>query len=429
MKFLALRKLGWSKVVLFFFSVIFIGSQIAKSDSRSNLTQAISAEALAMAQDTIGNIYVAGIGFRQNVTNWVIRKSTQGSQFETVNEFSLTKGEQSVPSGIAVDTSGNVYVVGMGADASHEVHWLVRKSSDGGLTWVTVRDLNYSADFDFSMANAIEVNSLGEIFVVGTVGPFGRRHWWVEKSVDAGVTWKTAGDYNFIAGHEAEANGVAIDRTGNIYVAGRAYDREQVFHWIVRKSADSGTTWTTIQDFVYGYESTRGKPERCSRCYDSVANSVALDSTGNIYVAGSGVDGFGKDHWIIRKSKNGGSQWDQISDFHFVPKGEAEAFDMKIDPTGAIYVIGFGNGEIGGHLGGHWLVRKSSDGGTTWETIDDFSYDFGNWSIGKALLVDKRGHFYATGFGLDSNNLSHWLMRKSKDGGTSWKSIDDFVLE
>jgi hypothetical protein len=100
---------------------------------------------------------------------------------------------------------------------------------------------------------------------------------------------------------------------------------------------------------------------------------------------------------------------------------------------------------------GFWTVRKSTDGGATWNVIDSFNYDRNIYegSIAYAVVGDSSGatgNLYVTGSadqrvitGYTTTKVKgvlvqkpvyewyeHWLTRRSTDGGATWTTVDDF---
>src|SRR5436853_502322 len=63
-------------------------------------------------------------------------------------------------------------------------------------------------------------------------------------------TWQTVDDFHYIGG--AAATSVAVDPSGNIFVAGNG-DRSTtnlVYNADIRKSSDGGATWAMVDDFT-----------------------------------------------------------------------------------------------------------------------------------------------------------------------------------
>ena len=62
--------------------------------------------------------------------------------------------------------------------------------------------------------------------------------------------------------------------------------------------------------------------------------------------------------------------WQTVDDYQSVPGYDSLAFAITKDPAGNLYTAGQAADAQWNY---HALVMKSSDGGTTWSTIDSFS--------------------------------------------------------
>jgi photosystem II stability/assembly factor-like uncharacterized protein len=69
-----------------------------------------------------------------------------------------------------------------------------------------------------------------------------------------------------------------------------------------------------------------------------------------------------------------------------------------------------------------WYVRKSSDSGLNWSTVDLYQYAAGTPIDATGFAADNSGNIYVSGY---SNN--HWLVRKSTDGGQTWRLVDNLI--
>ncbi len=88
----------------------------------------------------------------------------------------------------------------------------------------------------------------------------------------------------------AQANGVASDSNGNVYVAGYANSVGAVPHWIVREW--NGTAWSTLDSVAdSGDGSSTG----------AQATSIVVDPSNNVYISGWAKDSFAVVHPMIRK--------------------------------------------------------------------------------------------------------------------------------
>ncbi|MEO5971364.1 MAG: hypothetical protein ABIQ95_15675 [Bdellovibrionia bacterium] len=209
-----------------------------------------------------------------------------------------------------------------------------------------------------------------------------------------------------VSGSASGGRSIAIDSSGNIYAAGADFGSGL---WIVRKSADGGATWSTVDSY---------RPTGNSQ---AKANAVSIDSTGAIYVGGSAGD-LGGLTGVIRKSSDHGSTWNTVDTFVDTPLLSGDGNGVKsivIDSSDKVYASG---------SNGSWIVRMSSNGGTTWTTVDSYQFSAGHHASANAITIDALGNIYAVGFGTDLSNVWQWIVRKSSNAGISWSTVDSYVL-
>jgi hypothetical protein len=295
--------------------------------------------------DASGSLYSIGqlTPDSTGIPYWYVRKSfDSGVHWSTVDLYQYATGQWGDATGFAADNSGNIYVVGGARDAGTKrnpmgnLHWLVRRSTDGGQTWALVDDV-----IGESAYHAGFVPGAG-LFVVGH--PYGSS-WLVRRSLTGALgTWSTV-DNPFAGG----ACSVCSDNGGNIYVAGTALISTQTkgsvtsyYVWITRKSTDGGNTWATVDTFAYTQNQT------------AKALGMARNSAGNVVVAGYAYDAQGKRHWIVRTPDSSGA-WYTMDDFQ--PGNGASALGVVTDAAGNLLVTGTAL-NVTGPGDSHWIVRR-----------------------------------------------------------------------
>ena len=232
-----------------------------------------------LAVDSIGNVYVA------DTENYTIRKITPAAVVTTLAGLAGTIGSADgtgsaarfyYPSGVAVDDAGNAYV----ADRNNHT---IRKITPSGMvgTLAGLAGTGGSADGTgsaarFSLPQGLAVDSAGNVYVADTGNSTMR------KITPGGVVSTLAG----LTGSQGSANGtgsaarfrnppgVAVDSAGNVYVADSN-------NHTIRKITAAGVV-TTLAGLAGSYGSADGTGSGARFYYP---DGVAVDSAGNVYVA------------------------------------------------------------------------------------------------------------------------------------------------
>ena len=192
--------------------------------------------------------------------------------------------------GVATDSSGNVYVTGWtegGLDgntsAGNSDLFVVKYNSSGTKQWT--KQLGTSS---WDNANGVATDSSGNVYVTGyTQGALdgtnaGSRDLFVVKYNSSGTKQWTK---QLGTSSTDLANGVTTDSSGNVYVAGGTYG-----------GLDNNTNAGNSDLFVVKYNSSGTKQwtKQLGSSSSDYANGVATDSSRNVYVTGDtygGLDG------------------------------------------------------------------------------------------------------------------------------------------
>jgi tripartite motif-containing protein 71 len=221
-----------------------------------------------IAADSSGNVYVADFG------NSRIQKFTADGKFITKwGSEGSGDGEFSRPQGVTADSSGNVYVADFGnsriqkftADGKFITKWGARGSGDG--------EFGSGDAIVFVGPTGIAVDSSGNVYVAD----FGNSR--IQKFTADGkfiTKWgaRGSGDGEFGSGDAivfVGPTGIAVDSSGNVYVADFGNSRIQKF--------------TADGKFITKWGARGSGDGEFSR-----PQGIALDSSGNVYVADSGSD-------------------------------------------------------------------------------------------------------------------------------------------
>jgi hypothetical protein len=261
---------------------------------------------------------------------------------------------------------------------------------------------------------------------------------------------------------------IASDQAGNLYVSGFTFDPDymQPDQGYVRRSTDGGATWTTVDDFV------------TDDLTDSASDvtGIAADAAGDVYVSGSNervwtirkgvggtsfstVDTMASSYpyalfahptagifavgrrpvviksetsyaWTVRLSTNGGATWSDVDTFQLSISSlysnplRIGALGIGAAADGSLYVVGMAHTKSRGYYISHWLVRKSTDGGNSWNTVDDFQPSGSN-AEARCFAATSNGDVYVAGV-TSTSGVNRWVVRKNPGGTGAWSTIDDY---
>jgi len=346
---------------------------------------------------------------------------------------------------IAVDGSGNLYVAGNSDTGWNDGNGLaavppkhaytggldmlvVKLNSNGAYLWHTFYG-STAADSAYSIA----VDGSGNVYVAGSSD----NSWdYIQNTTDTQpinqyqggadmvvLKLDTNGNYLWhtflgsLSGND-QAFGVAVDGSGNVYVAGSstaAWNYAKTDHGAANDFVGSNaniaitrldTNGTYVWHTFYGASGGNNQ-----------ANAIAVDGSGNIYVAGLSAAGWGSapvnahstgsnnDVVVLKLTQYAELQWNT---FLGSSSGDDEATSLSLDASDNVYIAGFSNASWGYGSGiqknpinaykGDYdmvVVKLDSDGGYQWHTFlgsssdDDEAY---------GIAINNAGYLYVTGF-------------------------------
>jgi sugar lactone lactonase YvrE len=264
-------------------------SGIGYSGDNGPATKATFNDLADVAVDTSGNVYVA------DSRNNAIRKVSKGvittiagngTKGYSGDHGPATGAELNDPLGVAVDASGNVYI----ADSWNN---LIRKVSNGAIAplaggaSVNFGDKGPATGAQLSEPFGVAVDASGNLYIADS---------YTIRKVSQGVITTFAGNglYGY-SGDNGPATsaaleqpfGVAVDAAGDVYIA-------DTNNSVVRK-VSGGVITTFAGNGVYGYSGDNGPAASAQLC---APTGVAVDKAGNVYIADSNCA-------VIRKVSNG----------------------------------------------------------------------------------------------------------------------------
>jgi len=345
---------------------------------------------------------------------------------------------------LAKDAAGNLFAAGFATDPSGRQHGIVREKLAGSTSWNTILDYNNAQltsaavspdgtlyvggesgggggivlalapgatqptlvdSSQFSTVNGLLSDAAGNVFAAGSSSIVTKPNHTTAYFI---VREKPAGQSSF---HTVDSvangsgNGINVVPTGasaGLYAVGHIVlnNRE---NWLVRKSADGGATWATVDNFNY------------DGLHGSNAGGITGDGKGNVFVSGAGSafnpnsTTASSNHWLVRESSDGGQTWRMADDW------QPEAGGASAPGYGAIGLDGGGNVCVAGYGAqnriAHAIVRSNSGVNGAFVTIDDYQLAPNTASANYSFISDNAGASYAGGGMIDASGASHWVTR------------------
>jgi sugar lactone lactonase YvrE len=272
-------------------------------------TAATLATPAAVAYDTTGNLYLADADnhvIREISTSGIITTiAGTGIEGYSGDGAAATSAQLDTPTGVAVDASGNLYI----ADSHNH---RIREVSGGTITtFAGIGTPGYSGDAaaataaQLSLPSGVAVDTRGNLYIADT-----NNH--RIREVSNGTITTIAGDgEELYAGDGAAATAaaldsptsVAVDATGNVYIADRLNQRIRMVSAGIITTLAGASTAGFSGDGAASTAATLAKP-----------SGVSVDAAGNVYIAdtdnqrirqigggaittieGSGAQGYGGD--------------------------------------------------------------------------------------------------------------------------------------
>ena len=414
----------------------------------------------SIAVDSSNNVYCAGYTYGAlgeahggGADAFVMKLDSSGSLQWVTQLGETTKGfvggdnsQNDYCNSIAVDSSDNVYCAGYTVGALGEAHggeddaFIMKLDSSGSIQWVTqlgeitkgfVGGDNSQDDY----CNSIAVDSSDNVYCAGaTYGALGEAHRgahggaadaFVMKLDSSGsLQWVTQlgnTTKGFVGGDNSQddfCQSIAVDSFDNVYCAGSTEGALGEAHggdydaFVIKLDSSGSLQWVTQLG-----ETTKGFVGGDNSQGDS-CNSIAVDSSDNVYCAGYTYGALGEAHgggidtFVMKLDSSGSLQW--VTQLGETTKGfvggdnsqNDSCNSIAVDSSDNVYCAGYTKGALGEAPGGDYdafVTKLDSSGSIQWvtqlgETTKGFvGGDNSQYDACKSIVVDSSDNVYCAG--------------------------------
>ena len=338
--------------------------------------------AAAIAVDSSGNVYVVGSAFVEPVREVcaTVAYSSTGTPLWT-NYFRGDPNETgAIAKAIAVGSNGTVHVAGDFANTGTGRDFFTIAYSNAGVPlWTN----SYTGGVNYDDARAIVIGGNGNVYVTGFSDLPGSDADYATVAYSANGTPLWTNLYNGLGNNADTPAGISVGGNGNVYVTGTSYGGGNSYY-----------------DFVTIAYSSSGTPLWTNR-YNGEANgadfpfAIATDRQGNVFVTGTSYDLGGDDYLTIAYSSNGSPLWTNRYKGTF-PSYDDQARAIVVDDIGNVYVTGWSAGNA---FAGFVTIAYSNAGIPLWTNRYRGPTEYADEP--RAISVDGCGNVCVTGISGD----------------------------
>ena len=352
-----------------------------------------------MTIDFEGNIIVAGNSDSTHGYDYIILKYTPSGNLIWKQRYNGIGNGYDYLSGMVLDDSGNVYVTGSSEEGSSRggINWVtIKYNSSGSMKWK--RSLNWTAnlvDENFGM----NIDKDRNIYVIGfgRVTSLERAMLTMKYNPDGDSVW--CASYTSLAQRSNWGYSVVTDDSDNVYSSG--YGAVPTGNEIVTIKYDSGGQRKWVKTAPTG-EGDYLRPV-----------FSAVDSSNNIVVVGYSYFSNNYDFQTLKYSSAGDLLWSRTYN------------GGNIDRANCLFIDNYSNILIAGftfiNTYGDYLILKYSSAGETLLMKNFNGESSGSTDEAFAILSDKNGNIYLTGYSQALTNGYEFLtMKLNTSGGIIW---------
>lgn len=361
----------------------------------------------AMAIDNSGNIYVTGESNTSAGSNdLIIIKYNPDGDTLWVRYYNGAANSRDVGRAITFDSSGNVYVTGESRETTVTDIITIKYSSNGVRQWASIYNGQANGP---DGGTAIVVDNNGNVFVTGysdgDPSTVFRQDDCVTIKYNSAGTELWVRRYNGTSNTNDVAHDIAVDVSGNVYVAGETSSSGAGYDYVTLKYNSDGTLlWDELYNGPAGIH--------------DFAYAVAVDANGNVYVTGSsdGSSADDEDYATIKYNSGGTQQW--ISRYNGMGGGD-EARNLFLKGSD-LYVTGYSRNPASPFSYDFLTIKYDAvSGDTVWTARYNGNDDKDDFGL--SVFTDNSDNVIVTGYGnTNTNGFDITTVKYNSFGAEQW---------
>ncbi|MDF7812050.1 SBBP repeat-containing protein [Hymenobacter sp. YC55] len=359
----------------------------------------------SVAVDALGNVYVTGYSFGNgsNYDYLTVKLSPTGQQ---IWEARYNGSGDDVPTNIAVDAAGNVYVSGTSYSATGSDYATIKYSTNGEKRW----EARYNGPANsYDYASKVAVDAAGNVYVTGSSDNGSTSSYdyvTLKYNTNGQQLWEAR--YNGPANSFDLAADLAVDKDGNAVVTGATYSATQSDYATVKYSPTGQVLWEAFYNGPFN-------------SYDLV-RALSIDASGNVAVTGTSDSGTSYDYATVRYDGASGQQsW--AMRYNGVGTNYDEGTAISTDNVGNVIVAGYslGSGTNSDYVtlkydaaSGQQLLQLVANPGTN------------DYDEPSAVVVDRTNNIIVTGRSYRGKNFAYMTIKYDGTYGQQlWRTYYD----
>lgn len=324
---------------------------------------------------------------------------------EWISRYNGTANSSDWGYALLTDAAGNVYVTGYSTGSgTGRDYRTIKYDPNGTALWTSSYNGSVNGG-DYSYAIALD--GAGNVYVTGRAD-FGG----TTLSDIVTIKYNSAGVQQWASRYNGPGNGVDegkciyVDASGNVYVGGKAFTSNSYDYVAVKYNSAGVEQWSATYNGPGNNE--------------DVVNSMAVDNSSNVILAGSSIgSNSGSDFTIVKFNSEGTQSW--VKRYNGEANGGDVAVSVKVDADGNIFAAGYS--DRGGSLK-YDIVTAKYDAAGNQQYMQYYNGNSGPAdNFATAMVIDQNSNIYVTGASISSSSVrdsNYVTLKYNSSGALQW---------